>query len=74
MIQKIIHRAKRFAPAVAAGSLMLAGTSAQATTIDVSEIVTVIQGGVATVTSLGISVLSLVVVVKLFMWVRGVMR
>lgn len=44
-----------------------------ATTIDVSDVVGTITAGVATVTQLGIAVLSLVVVVKLFKWVKGAM-
>lgn len=42
--------------------------------LDVSAVTTEISGAVATVTSLGISVLSLVVVVKLFTWVRGAIK
>lgn len=58
--------------AAAAGSVV--ATSAQAqTTIDVSEVVATITTGIQTITTLGIAVLSLVVVVKLFKWVKGAM-
>lgn len=68
-------RARLAQAAVATGALALAG-AAQAqstTTIDVSDVVSTITSGVATVTQLGIAVLSLVVVVKLFKWVKGAM-
>lgn len=68
-------RARLTQSAVATGAMVLAG-AAQAqtvTSIDVSEIVAVIMAGITTVTQLGIAVLSLVVVVKLFKWVKGAM-
>ncbi len=60
--------------AAAAGSLVAGAAHAQgATTIDVTDVVATITSGVTTVTTLGIAVLSLVVVVKLFKWVKGAM-
>lgn len=68
-------RARMAQAAVATGALALAGAAQaqSATTIDVSDVVGTITSGVATVTQLGIAVLSLVVVVKLFKWVKGAM-
>lgn len=69
-------RQSRLARQGAAGVVALlasAGAMAQGTTIDVSGVVDTITSGVQTVTSLGVAVLSLVVVVKLFKWVKGAM-
>lgn len=67
-------RLARQASAGAVALLASAGAMAQSTTtIDVSDVVSTITSGVATVTQLGIAVLSLVVVVKLFKWVKGAM-
>ncbi len=59
---------------VAAIGLALAGSTANAAgefTLDTSSVVTTITGGVAVVSSIGLAVLSLVVVVKLFKWARS---
>lgn len=67
-------RALRRPAVVAALSALAVGSANAATTaIDISEVVAVITSGIATVTQLGIAVLSLVVVVKLFKWVKGAM-
>lgn len=67
-------RALRRPALVAALSALAVGSANAATTaIDISEVVAVITSGIATVTQLGIAVLSLVVVVKLFKWVKGAM-
>lgn len=42
-------------------------------TLDATSIVTVITGGVTTISAIGIAVLSLVVVIKLFKWVQRVL-
>ena len=58
----------------ATGYMALAGSSANAAgefTFDASPVVTTITGGVAVVSSIGLAVLSLVVVVKLFKWARA---
>ena len=55
---------------------MMAGASAQAQTaftVDASSIIPVITGGVTTISAIGIAVLSLVVVIKLFKWVQRVL-
>lgn len=69
-----ILRSPRILAPVAAAAGSVVATSAQAqTTIDVSEVVATITTGIQTITTLGIAVLSLVVVVKLFKWVKGAM-
>lgn len=69
-----ILRSSRILAPVAAAAGSVVATSAQAqTTIDVSEVVSTITSGITTITTLGIAVLSLVVVVKLFKWVKGAM-
>ena len=40
-------------------------------TIDVDDVVQTITGGVTVVSAIGVAVLSLVVVIKLFKWVRA---
>ena len=58
----------------ATGYMALAGSAANAAgefTLDTSSVVTTITGGVAVVSSIGLAVLSLVVVVKLFKWARA---
>jgi len=69
-----ILRSSRILAPVAAAVGSVVATSAQAqTTIDVSDVVSTITSGITTITTLGIAVLSLVVVVKLFKWVKGAM-
>ena len=57
----------------ATGYMALAGSTAYAApfTLDATEVVSTISGGVAVVSSIGLAVLSLVVVVKLFKWARS---
>ena len=56
----------------ATGYMALAGSTANAAyTLDVTDVVSTISGGVAVVSSIGLAVLSLVVVVKLFKWARA---
>lgn len=59
--------------AAVAAAMVLAPTANAAGdyTVDVSTVVTIITGGVAVVSSIGLAVLSLVVVVKLFKWARS---
>lgn len=64
-------RARGLQAALAGGSLVAAGAAQAQTTIDVSDVVATITTAITTVTTLGVAVLSLVVVVKLFKWVRG---
>ena len=46
---------------------------ANAAAIDVSSVVTTITDGVTTVSAIGLAVLSLVVVIKVFKWARSAM-
>ena len=57
----------------ATGYMALAGSTANAAgfTLDATDVVSTISGGVAVVSSIGLAVLSLVVVVKLFKWARA---
>ena len=58
----------------ATGYMALAGSTANAAaefTLDATSVVSTITGGVAVVSSIGLAVLSLVVVVKLFKWARA---
>ena len=48
-------------------------TNANAAEIDVSSVVGTITDGVATVSAIGLAVLSLVVVIKVFKWARSAM-
>ena len=55
------------------GYMALSGSTANAAgyTLDATDVVSTIAGGVAVVSSIGLAVLSLVVVVKLFKWARA---
>ena len=59
------------AAVVAAMVLAPTANAAGEFTLDTSSVVTTITGGVAVVSSIGLAVLSLVVVVKLFKWARS---
>lgn len=48
-------------------------SNANAATIDVTSVVGTITDGVTTVSSIGLAVLSLVVVIKVFKWARSAM-
>lgn len=64
------------APVLVGSTALVAGVSARADsafTIDTTAIVSVITGGVTTISAIGIAVLSLVVVIKLFKWVQRVL-
>ena len=56
----------------AVAAMLLAPTAnAAGYTLDVTDVVSTVSGGVAVVSSIGLAVLSLVVVVKLFKWARS---
>ena len=56
----------------AVAAILLAPTAnAAGYTLDVTDVVSTVSGGVAVVSSIGLAVLSLVVVVKLFKWARS---
>lgn len=54
-----------------AGSFAAANANAAGVAIDVTEVVGTITAGITTVSAIGAAALSLVVVVKLFKWVRS---
>lgn len=64
------NNTKRYGLATATMGLM---TGANAATIDVTSVTTTITEGVAVVSSIGLAVLSLVVVIKVFKWARAAM-
>lgn len=82
-LKNAVKRCVRNAPArlalagkaAAAGSTLALASGAHAAgfTIDAAEVVAVITGGVTTISAIGIAVLSLVVVIKLFKWVQRVL-
>ena len=57
--------------AVAAAMVLAPTANAAGYTLDATDVVSTISGGVAVVSSIGLAVLSLVVVVKLFKWARA---
>lgn len=56
-----------------AGLVMASGANAAAFTLDTTDIVAVITSGVTAVSAIGVAVISLVVVIKLFKWVQRVL-
>ena len=60
--------------AAAGTSLVLAsGAHAAGVTIDTTDIVSTISGGVTAISAIGVAVISLVVVIKLYKWVQRVL-
>lgn len=74
-VRKVADLVKAPVAVATTGGLMLAGPASAQTafTIDTSDLVEVITGGVTTISTIGIAVLSLVVVIKLFKWVQRVL-
>ena len=75
-LQRLAALAARNKLATVGGALLAsAGAHAQSSTftIDSAAIVSTISAGVATISAIGIAVLSLVVVIKLFKWVQRVL-
>lgn len=62
--------AKRYGLVAATAATM---SGANAAGIDVTAVTTTITDGVTTVSSIGLAVLSLVVVIKVFKWARSAM-
>lgn len=63
------------AVAVAAGTLLATGSANAAIALpDVAEVVAAVTGVVTIVSSIGIAVLSVVVTVRLFGWIKGALR
>ena len=61
--------------AVAAGSTLAlaSGAHAAGVSIDTTDIVSTISGGVTAISAIGVAVISLVVVIKLYKWVQRVL-
>jgi len=70
-VQKFKPTLVQKAGVAAAIALAVSTANAAEYTVDTSSVVTTITGGVAVVSSIGLAVLSLVVVVKLFKWARS---
>lgn len=66
---RVVRAAVPFALLGAAASSQAAGV-----TVDVADVLTSLTNAVATITSIGLATLSLVVVVRLFSWVRGALK
>lgn len=64
------ENAKRFGLATAISGTAITANAAE---IDVSSVVGTITDGVTTVSAIGLAVLSLVVVIKVFKWARSAM-
>ncbi len=62
---------KKYGLGVAVSAALV--SNANAAGIDVSAVTTTITDGVTTVSSIGLAVLSLVVVIKVFKWARAAM-
>lgn len=64
-----------FVKLIAAFMIMSMATGARAAgfTVDTTDVVAAISGGVTTISAVGVAVLSLVVVIKLFKWVQRVL-
>ena len=65
------HNAHRYGLLAAAAGAMSGANAAGE--VDVTPVVTTITNGVTTVSSIGLAVLSLVVVIKVFKWARSAM-
>lgn len=68
-----VGRRLALASVPALGLLGATGARAEGFTFDTTPIVTVITGGVTAVSAIGVAVISLVVVIKLFKWVQRVL-
>jgi hypothetical protein len=68
---QFLDAVKKYGFGVAVSAALV--SNANAATIDVSSVVTTITDGVTTVSSIGLAVLSLVVVIKVFKWARSAM-
>ncbi|MEG2560829.1 MAG: major capsid protein [Acinetobacter sp.] len=62
---------KKYGFGVAVSAALM--SNANAAPIDVTSVVTTITDGVTTVSAIGLAVLSLVVVIKVFKWARSAM-
>ena len=69
--KNFIAAVKKYGLGVAVSAALVTNTNAAP--IDVSSVVTTITDGVTTVSAIGLAVLSLVVVIKVFKWARSAM-
>lgn len=69
--KNFIAAVKKYGLGVAVSAALVTNTNAAS--IDVSSVVTTITDGVTTVSAIGLAVLSLVVVIKVFKWARSAM-
>lgn len=67
--KNLMAAVKKYGFGVAVSAALV--SNANAAPIDVSTVVTTITDGVTTVSAIGLAVLSLVVVVKVFKWARS---
>jgi hypothetical protein len=67
------NNAKRYGVVAAAAGAAAGSTGANAAAIDTTAVVATITDGVTTVSAIGLAVLSLVVVIKVFKWARSAM-
>ena len=71
LLNKVARRELAVAVAAATGAVMAPQAHAAGEfTLDVTAVVTTITGGVTALSAIGIAVLSLVVVIKLFKWAQ----
>lgn len=70
--KNFMQAVKKYGFGIAVSAALVSNANA-ATTIDVSAVITTITEGVAVVSSIGLAVLSLVVVIKVFKWARAAM-
>lgn len=69
--QGFMKAVKKYGFGVAVSAALM--SNANAAEIDVSSVVATITDGVTTVSAIGLAVLSLVVVIKVFKWARSAM-
>ena len=69
--KNFIAAVKKYGLGVAVSAALVTNTNAA--TIDVTDVVSTITDGVTTVSAIGLAVLSLVVVIKVFKWARSAM-
>ena len=69
--KNFIAAVKKYGLGVAVSAALVTNTNAAA--IDVTSVVGTITDGVTTVSAIGLAVLSLVVVIKVFKWARSAM-
>ena len=69
--KNFIAAVKKYGLGVAVSAALV--TNANAAAIDVTSVVGTITDGVTTVSAIGLAVLSLVVVIKVFKWARSAM-